>query len=64
MKSLTIPEALDYCGISRSCLSRWEAKGLIHRKIRGSDEAIVFSKAELDKALLSKPKRGRRPKRK
>ena len=62
-RSLTIQEAMLYCGISRSCLSRWEASRQVRRHVRGSDEKIVYLLHDLDRMLLSKPKRGRKARR-
>jgi len=58
---MTLQEALDYCGKSRSCLRRWEAEGRLKR-IPRQDGKIRYRKASLDKLLLSPLRRGRKAK--
>lgn len=64
MKALRIGEAAIYARVTPNCLRRWEAKGLLTRRVRGTDEARVFLVSDLQRVLLQRPKRGRKAQRK
>ena len=63
-RSLSLHEAAVYANVSRSCLARWIATGKIAVRVRGSDEAKVLLVTDLDKILLTRSPRGRKPRKK
>lgn len=50
---LTVPEAMEYAGVSRSTIYRWFGESVLTKYKRGVQTLV--DRAELDEALRPKP---------